>query len=103
MKRLAIVAVASAFAFSATMATAGVIHHRQKRQRTRIQQGVRSGELNSDEAAKLHAGQQAIQADREKALADGKVTKKERGSIRHEQNQASKDIRHEKHDPSYNP
>jgi hypothetical protein len=103
MKRLAVVAAASAFAFSATMATAGVIHNRQKRQRARIHQGVRSGELNSDEAAKLHAEQQAIQANREKALADGKITKRERGSIRHEQNQASRDIRHKKHNPSYNP
>ena len=103
MKRLAIVAAASVFAFSATMATAGIIHKRQKHQRARIHQGMRSGELTSGEAAKLHAEQQAIQADREKALADGKLTKRERRSIRHEQNQASRDVRHEKHNPPYNP
>jgi len=103
MRRLAIVAAASVFAFSATMATAGVIHKRQKRQRARIHQGVRSGEITSDEAAKLHAEEQAIQANRERALADGKITKRERRSIRHEQNQASRDVRHEKHNPPYTP
>ena len=103
MKRLALVAAASVFAFSTTVATAGVIHKRQKRQRARIAHGMRSGELTPAEGARLHAEQQAIQAKREKALADGKITKKERRSIRHEQNQASKDIRHERHDPQYNP
>jgi hypothetical protein len=103
MRGLAIVAAASVLAFSATMATAGVIHKRQKRQRARIHQGVRSGEITSDEAAKLHAEEQAIQADREKALADGKLTKRERRSIRHEQNQAGRDVRHEKHNRPYTP
>jgi hypothetical protein len=103
MKRLAIVAAASVFAFSATMTTAGVIHKRQKRQHARIQQGVRSGEITPDEAARLRAEEQGVQADRKRALADGKITKRERSSILHEQNQASRDIRRKKHNPSYNP
>ena len=97
MKRLPIVAAACVFAFSTAMATTGVIHKRQKRQDARIQHGMQSGEVNPKEAAKLQAEQRTIQGDREKALADGKITKRERRSIRHEQNQASKDIRRMKH------
>jgi len=97
MKSLPIVAAACAFAFSTAMATAGVIHKRQNRQAARIHHGMHSGELNSKEAAKLQGEQRAIQEDREKALADGKITKQERRSIRHEQDQASKDIRRMKH------
>ena len=99
MKRLPIVAAACVFAFSTVMATARVIHERQQHQAARIHHGTQSGELNSKEAAKLQSEQRTIQGDREKALADGKITKRERRSIRHEQNQASKDIRRMKHNP----
>jgi len=103
MKRLAIVAAASVLVLSTTMAPAGVIHRRQKHQQARIRQGVRSGELTPEEAAKLKAEEQKVQADREKAAADGKVTGKERRTIRHEQNQASRDIVRKKHNRQYNP
>jgi len=103
MRKLAALTVASALAFSATVATASVVHRRQKRQHAHIQQGVRSGEVTPEEAAKLRSEQQGIQAERQKALSDGKITRKERRTIRHEQNQASRDIRHEKHNRRYNP
>ena len=67
---------------STTLAPAGVVHRRQKRQHARIQHGIRSGEVTPEEAAKLKAEQQKVQADREKAAADGKVTGKERRTIR---------------------
>jgi len=102
MKRLAIV-VASVLVLSTALAPAGVVHKRQKRQHARIQQGIRSGEVTPEEAAKLKAEQQKVQADREKAAADGKVTGKERRTIRHEQNQASRDILRKKHNRQYNP
>jgi len=101
VKRLAI--VVAALVLSTTLAPAGVVHRRQKRQHARIQQGVRSGEVTPEEAAKLKAEQQTVQADREKAAADGKVTGKERRTIRHEQNQASRDILRKKHNRQYNP
>src|SRR5438477_9961647 len=101
MKRLAI--VVAALVLSTTLAPAGVVHRRQKRQHARIQQGVRSGEVTPEEAAKLKAEQQTVQADREKAAADGKVTGKERRTIRPEQNQASRDILRKKHNRQYNP
>ena len=103
MKRLAIVVAASALVLSTALAPAGVVHRRQKRQHARIEQGKRSGELTPEEAAKLEGEQKAVQADREKALADGRVSRKERRTIRHEQNQASRDILRKKHNRQYNP
>jgi len=100
MKRLAI--VVAALVLSTTLAPA-VVHRRQRRQHARIQEGIRSGEVTPEEAAKLKAEQQKVQADREKAAADGKVTGKERRTIRHEQNQASRDIFRKKHNRQYNP
>ena len=58
MKRLAIVVAASVLVLSTTLAPAGVVHRRQKRQHARIQQGIRSGEVTPEEAAKLKAEQQ---------------------------------------------
>src|SRR5436309_2839593 len=84
MKRLAI--VVAALVLSTTLAPAGVVHRRQKRQHARIQQGIRSGEVMPEEAAELKAEQQKVQAGREKAAADGQVTGKERRTIRQEQN-----------------
>lgn len=97
MKSLAIVVAASVFAFCATTATAGVIHRRQQRQRARIHQGVQSGRLTSKERTRLNAEQRAIQGERAAALADGRITRPERRAIRHDQNQASRDIRRKKH------
>jgi uncharacterized protein YjbJ (UPF0337 family) len=101
MKGLAIVAAASAFAFCATTAAAGVIYDREQNQRDRIHEGVQSGQLTSKETTRLHAEQRAIRAERARALADGKITRPERRSIRHDQNQASRDIRREKNNWRY--
>jgi hypothetical protein len=100
MKRLAMHA-ASALAFCATTAAAGVIYEREEHQRARIHEGVQSGELTSKETDRLHAEQRAIRAERAHALADGKITRPERRSIRHDQNQASRDIRRKKNNETY--
>ncbi len=98
---------------SNALAPAGVVHRRQKRQHARIQQGIRSGEVTPEEAAKLKAEQQKVQADRERRSSrrcrrtarrpSPTVTGKERRTIRHEQNQASRDILRKKHNRQYNP
>jgi uncharacterized membrane protein YebE (DUF533 family) len=62
---------------------------------------VQSGRLTWREAARLHAEQRAIQGERAAALADGHITRPERLSIRHDQNQASRDIRRKKHNRRY--
>lgn len=58
------------------LAEAGVIKNREVRQQKRIGQGVESGQLTAKETAKLEREEAKIEADREKALADGKITRK---------------------------
>ena len=64
----------------------------------RIDQGVKSGQLNKKEAARLEKGQERIQKMENKAMADGKMTKKERAAIEKAQDRESRRIAREKHD-----
>jgi hypothetical protein len=73
------------------------ITKRQMNQRARIRQGVKSGELTKGEARNLRQEQKTIQAEKQMAKADGKVTPAERAKIRRDQNKASKDIYRLKH------
>ncbi|TSA11925.1 MAG: hypothetical protein D4R74_12375 [Betaproteobacteria bacterium] len=93
----ALPALALAQATPATPATPG-IDKRQANQERRIQQGVKSGELNAREAARLEKGQAKIQRMEDKAKADGVVTAQERKRIQHAQDVQSKRIAREKHD-----
>ena len=64
----------------------------------RIEQGAASGALTHREQRRLHREQHAIQHAENKAKADGVVTTGERAKLHHMQNQAHRDIRHQKHD-----
>ena len=75
-----------------------VIRERQENQQQRIKEGVKSGELNKREAARLQAEQAKIQAEKKAAKSDGNVTPAERAKIKHDQNKASRHIYKEKHD-----
>jgi hypothetical protein len=86
------------FAQSSGTTSTPRIDQRQAEQQKRIDQGVKSGELNKKEAARLEKGQQRIQKMEDKAMADGKMTKNERKKIEHAQDQESKKIYREKHD-----
>jgi len=83
-------------------ASAGLINAqvaaRQVEQQSRIKQGVESKELTKPEAAKLKREQKKIRKDKKIAKADGKVTLREKRSLKHEQKHASRDIRKQKHD-----
>ncbi len=74
------------------------IDQRQANQQNRIDAGVKSGELNQAEAARLQKGQDRIQKKEDKARADGKIDKKETRQIEHMQDRQSKVIAREKHD-----
>jgi hypothetical protein len=74
------------------------IDKRQEMQQKRIDEGVKSGQLNKKEAARLEQGQARIQKMEDKAMADGKMTKKERKDIEKAQDRQSKKIAREKHD-----
>jgi hypothetical protein len=75
-----------------------VADERQQNQRSRIKQGVVSGEVTRAEAAKLKSEQRRIRRTENRAKADGQVTRNERVNIQRKQNQASRKIRREKHD-----
>ena len=93
-------AVIAAFAFPVFAQTTSTprIDQRQKNQQRRIDQGVKSGQLNKKEAARLEKGQARIQKMENKATADGKVTAKERRKIERAQDKQSRKIAREKHD-----
>jgi hypothetical protein len=97
---VALALAGTAFAQTTTpnpAATPG-IDKRQANQEKRIEQGVKSGELNKKETARLEKREAKLQSDKEKAQADGKVTKKERKQLNHEANRDSKAIYRQKHD-----
>lgn len=87
-------------AFAQTTSTPR-IDQRQKNQQQRIDQGVKSGELNKKEAARLEKGQARIQKMENKAMADGKMSPKERAKIEKAQDRESQRIFREKHDKQH--
>ncbi len=74
-----------------------VIDKRERNQKARIKEGVKSGELTKRETALLAAEQRKIKKDEAKAKADGTVTPEERQKLRREEKRASKDIYKQKH------
>lgn len=74
------------------------IDARQAAQAARIQQGIRSGEINRFEAMRLRAEQARIAQLERRAEADGRVDRREAAVIRNAQNQASRHIYQESHD-----
>jgi hypothetical protein len=99
MKTLMFV-IAAAFALPAAAQTQSTprIDQRQQNQERRIEQGEKSCALNQKEAARLEKGQQRIDKMEKKAMADGKMTKKERRKIEKAQDKESRRIYREKHD-----
>ena len=75
------------------------INQRQRRQQKRIQQGVKSGELNAREAGRLEAQEKGI-ARREARMraSGGTFTPAERASIQRQEDRTSKRIYKQKHD-----
>ncbi len=74
------------------------IDKRQENQQKRIDAGVKSGQLTEREAARMEKRQDKLQADKQKAQADGVVTKQERRQLHREADRNSKAIARQKHD-----
>lgn len=70
---------------------------RDVNQQTRIEQGLKSGELNTKEAAKLEREESKVDRLQANALKDGKVTAAEKARLQAAQNQTSRDIYAAKH------
>lgn len=73
------------------------IDQREAEQQQRIQEGLQSGALTPQEAARLEAEQQQIQALKAKMLADGKLSPKEKVTLDQLQEKADRDIYRLKH------
>ena len=80
-----------------TIAMAGPFTWREGRQQARIYQGVDSGQITQGEYQRLEREQGRIEADRQLAWADGKLTPREACRLTGEQNRASRDIWRAKH------
>ena len=74
------------------------VNARQHNQHARIHQGVKSGELTRREAHKVREEQRDVRQLERAYKSDGKLTRRERADLHHEQNQASRDIYRQKHD-----
>ena len=75
------------------------VNKRLKNQNRRINQGVKNGKLNKQEAAQLHKKDRQIrQEERDMASQNGgHITKQEQKTLNQQENAASKQIYNEKH------
>ena len=90
--------VAGLLAAPAFAQTAATEVQRDVNQQTRIEAGLKSGQLNTTEAAKLEREQAHIAKAEQHALKDGKLSKQEQRKIERMQDTASADIKAQKHD-----
>ena len=97
MKKLAIAAAIGALFSGAAMAQQGTVQ-RDVNQQERIEQGLKSGQLTTGEAAKLEREQSKIQRDQSRAMKDGTLSPAEKARLAREQNRASRDITRQTHD-----
>lgn len=71
---------------------------RDVNQQQRIEQGLKSGQLNTREAGKLERDEANVNRLEARAEKDGKVTKGEQARINAAENRTSRDIYRQKHD-----
>lgn len=74
------------------------VDRREHRQKQRIKEGVRSGQLTRDEAKGLATQQREIRAKEREMKSDGVLTPQERKDLHQDLNESSKQIFQEKHD-----
>jgi hypothetical protein len=90
--------IAGLLAAPAFAQTAATEVQRNVNQQTRIEAGLKSGQLSTAEAAKLERDQARISKAEQGALKDGKLSAKEERKIDRMQDAASADIHQQKHD-----
>lgn len=101
MKRMSTILLLAALALSVSVVVAQEtprVDARQKAQKERIKEGMKSGELTKPEAQKIVRQQKAVQKMEEKAKSDGVVTPKERARLQKAQQRTSKEIARQKND-----
>jgi gas vesicle protein len=106
MKRFIIGILSGALlAGTATMSFAddakeGKIKQRKENQQKRIANGVKNGELNAKETARIEHNEAKINKEvrRDRKENGGNLTNKEKAKVNRQQNRVSKEIYKEKHD-----
>jgi len=94
--KLKLAAIAALFCGSAFAQTGTV--QRDVNQQERIEQGLKSGQLTTREAARLEREEAKVERDQARALRDGTLSPAEKARLAREQNKVSRDIYREKHD-----
>jgi hypothetical protein len=79
------------------------VNQRQHNQQSRIQQGVKSGELTRGETRRLEAEQRRIRHEEARYKSDGRLTRGERADLQHDLDRSSRHIHAEKHDAQHRP
>jgi polyhydroxyalkanoate synthesis regulator phasin len=90
--------VAPSFVFAKPAKRSPGVNARERHQKARIHEGVKSGELTNEEAKTLRQEQKSIHQEERAMKSDGKLTKEERKELHKDQNEASQNIYEEKHD-----
>ena len=99
MIKSSIAVLASALLSSAAIAqTVGTEVQRNVNQQERIEQGLKSGQLNTREAARLEREESRVERMQSRALRDGNLSAGEKARIDAAQDKVSRDIYREKHD-----
>jgi hypothetical protein len=94
---MALTAFMAAPAFADGVRDSGV-DTRQYNQQVRIREGVKAGDLTRSETHRLREQQRDVRQLERAYNSDGTLTRAERVDLHHEQNQASRSIRRQKHD-----
>lgn len=91
------IALGLAFAANAQAQSAASETGRDVKQQQRIDQGLKSGQLTTREAARLEQGEARIDRTEQRDLRDGKLSPAEKAQIQREQNHESRAIYSDKH------
>ena len=92
------IALGLGFAFDAQAQSAGSETERNVDQQQRIEQGLKSGELNTREASKLERGEARIDRTEKRDMRDGTLSDADKAQIQKQQNRESAAIAGQKHD-----
>jgi hypothetical protein len=101
-RKLIVTAAVAALPFAAmaqtTGNTSGNMYDRNVEQQNRIEQGLRTGDLNVKEASRLEREESGVSRMESRALRDGSVSDAERARINSAQDRVSQDIARERQD-----
>src|SRR5947208_13302229 len=89
--KLKLTAIAAALFCGSAFAQTGTVQ-RDVNQQERIEQGLKSGQLTTREAARLEREEAKVERDQARALRDGTLSPAEKARLAREQNKVSRDI-----------